>query len=251
MIYLALAAYNEEANIDGLFGAVLETSRQSGLPVRVVIVDDGSKDGTAAKAESWKDQLSVKVIRQPNAGFLAALERALRAALDEAKDGDVCVTMDADNTQPAPLIPQLCRKIEDGSDVVIASRFEKGGGMIGVPFHRQVMSWGAKAVMQCIVRIPGVRDYSSGYRAYRVSLLRKAFGAYPKTLLEGRGFSGMAAFLIRLSYLTDRIAEAPLLLRYDQKIGVSKMNLGQTLRGYGDLIVGRLSGAYRPKEKGR
>lgn len=247
MIFLTLAAYNEEANIDGLFGSVLEMSRLSGLRVRIVVVDDGSKDATAAQIESWKDRLEIDLVRQPNAGFLVALERALSRTLELASDSDICVTMDADNTHPALLIPVLVRKIGEGSDVVIASRFEKGGRMVGVPFDRIIMSWGAKAVMQCLVRIRGVRDYSTAYRAFRVSILRRAFAAYPGTLLQGRGFSGMAAFLIRLSYLTDRISEAPLVLRYDQKIGASKMNLWKTVRGYGDLIVGRLSGAYRPE----
>jgi len=109
-----------------------------------------------------------------------------------------------------------------------------------------LMSEGAKIVMGVLVPVKGVRDYSTAYRAYRVGLLRKAFAAYPDDLLAGKGFSGMAGFLIRLSYLTKRIAEVPFVLRYDLKAGASSMNVGKTIQGYFDLIGGYRFGKYKP-----
>lgn len=245
-IYVALAAYNEEKNIGALLEALTATAQEAALDLRVVIVNDGSKDRTEEVIRKYSAGLSVNLINQPNAGFLAALTRAIEAAVKEARDDDVIVTMDADNTHPAEIVPILVRGIGRGYDVVIASRFAPGGKMIGVPFIRLVYSEGAKWLLRCLIGIRGVKDYSTSYRAYRAGLLRKALAAYPGKLLEGKGFSGMAAFLIRLSHLTDRIAEVPLVLRYDRKRGASALSVSRTLAGYGELVGRHLKGGYRP-----
>ncbi len=247
MIYVTLAAYNEEKNIGALIDAVAAMSAKSGVKSAIVVVNDGSKDKTRDVIESRRGKIRIELIDQPNAGFLKALTRALQKTAEIANEEDVCVTMDADNTHSPELIPQLLVKIGAGADVVIASRFERGGKMIGVPFHRVVLSEGAKLVMSLLVPVKNVRDYSTAYRAYRVKLLREAFHAYPDNLLEGKGFSGMAGFLIRLSKLTPRIAEVPFVLRYDLKEGASSMNIGKTFEGYLALIAGYWTGKYNPR----
>lgn len=245
MIFVALAAYNEENNIGALLDGIKRIADIHKISMCVVVVNDGSKDRTAEVVESRKPGLSINLITQPNAGFLKALERALRKTLEIASDNDICVTMDADNTHPAEIITKLVAGIDSGLDVVIASRFQAGGKMIGVPFHRVLMSEGAKVVMKLLVPIRNVRDYSTACRAYRVGVLREAFAAYPETLLEGRGFSGMAGFLIRLSQITDRMGEIPFVLRYDLKKGASSMNVWKTFRGYIEIIIGNFRGKYR------
>ena len=247
MIRVALAAYNEERNIGALLDAICAVAVKEDEQVSVLVVNDGSKDNTAREVEARRSAMDVTLITQPNAGFLKALSRAMEESLLHAEADDIVITMDADNTHPAELIPRLCGLIRAGSDVVIASRFEKGGRMVGVPWEREIFSAGARWVMNAFVRIPGVQDYSTAYRAYRASMLKRAFKFYPQTLLEGKGFSGVAACLIRMSHVTDRIAEVPLVLRYDLKQGASSMNVQKTLAGYAELIWRHLTGGYKPR----
>ena len=246
MIYVTLAAYNEEKNIGDLLKAIDEMQQREGLQIEIVIVNDGSTDETAKRIQESGTDTKIHIIDQSNAGFLKALEKALRKTLDLAKSGDICITMDADNTHPADLIPQMLKEIQKGEDVVIASRFQKGGGMIGVPRHRTLLSWGARIFMRVFVSVPHVQDYSVSFRAYRVAVLRKVFSAYPSPL-AGRGFAGIAGLLLRLSYFTDRIKEVPLLLRYDLKQSQSRLKIGCSIGGYFDIAFGRLLGTYKPK----
>jgi len=245
VLWLALAAYNEEDNIGALLADVDQVCARDGLQVSVLLVNDGSTDRTSEVAREARVAYPIHVIDQANAGFCRALDTALRDVLARAAPHDVCITMDADHTHPAALMGALAKKISDGFDVVIASRFEAGGRMVGVPVHREWLSFVARVVMRTLIGIPGVEDYSVSYRAYRMELLRRAFEAY-RSPLDGSGFAGIAGLLVRLSYLTARITEIPLVLRYDFKKSPSRMRVWQSAAGYGRIIAGRWSGRYRP-----
>jgi len=245
MIYVAMAAFNEAENIGDLMRAIDGVRAQSRLDMEIVIVDDGSTDETSEVVKKTKIGTRVHHVRQANAGFTRALENALKVVLNLSRGEDICVTMDADNTHPAELIPQMVEQIRQGKDLVIASRYQKGGRMVGVPFFRALLSLAAKIVLRALIGLKGVREYTSSFRAYRTSVLRKAFKSYPAPL-EGRGFSGVASFLIRLSYLTDKIGEAPLVLRYDFKRSRSRMKLWESLKGYWALIRDYRKGKYKP-----
>ena len=247
MLWLALAAYNEEDNIGELLADVELARVRDGLQVSVVLVNDGSTDRTSAVARTTPVGYAIHVIEQANAGFCRALDTALREVLARAAPQDVCVTMDADHTHPAALMGVLGQTISDGFDVVIASRFAAGGRMVGVPAHREWLSALARVIMRTLVGIPGVEDYSVSYRAYRIDVLRRVFDAYPLPL-DGSGFAGIAGFLVRLSYLTDRMTEVPLVLRYDFKKSPSRMRIWRSAAGYGRIVAGRWSGRYRPKD---
>jgi dolichol-phosphate mannosyltransferase len=246
MIYVALAAYNEEKNIGPLLADISETIRSNHIPFNVVVVNDGSKDNTLEVLKGFKEKIPLTIVDQANQGFLKALERALKKALEKAQSDDVVITMDADGTHSASLIPRLIAHLED-MDIVIASRFQPGGKMVGVPWYRELLSVGAKALMRGLVGLPSVRDYSTAYRAYRAGLLKEAFIKYPQDLLGGKGFSGMAGFLIRLGHLTKKITEIPFVLRYDLKQGASSMNVMATVKGYLDILWAYKCGRFKPR----
>ena len=88
-------------------------------------------------------------------------------------------------------------------------------------------------------RVPGVRDYSSFYRAYRIAVLRRGLERFGDALIEGRGFSAAAGLIVRLHTVGARFREVPLLLDYGKKGGISGMRLGETIRGYLGLVGGR------------
>ncbi|MDQ7828335.1 MAG: glycosyltransferase [Armatimonadota bacterium] len=240
MIWVLLPAYNEARNLPALFGEIDRALRGSGIPYRIVVVDDGSTDETRRVALAAAARLPVRVLgHEQNRGLPAALLTGLRDILAQADRQDVIATMDADNTHPPGLLPAMARALEDGADVVIASRYAPGGRQRGVPLLRRFLSWQARVVLTLRFRLPGVRDYSSGYRACRAGLLRQALAHYGNRLVETRGFAVMPELLVKLRPFRPRVREVPLDLRYDRKQGRSKIRLGQTLGAYLRLLLPR------------
>jgi dolichol-phosphate mannosyltransferase len=228
MIHVLLPAHNEEAAL----GRVLDEASRvlAGRPHHIWVVDDGSTDGTSDVAAARAGRLSLTIVRhEKNQGLGKALQTGIRNILPRLEDADVVVSLDADNTQPADLIPSLSALIEDGrADVAIASRFAPGGAMVGVPFHRRLTSLGARLVLSAAFRLPGVRDYTCGFRAYRGRLLREASRRWDPLITEN-GFAAQLEWLLKLSALSPVIVERPLVLRYDQKPTPSKLPLFRTI----------------------
>lgn len=237
MIYVALPAYNEEKNIPPLLAAVSEALKAADY--KVVIVDDGSTDGTLSVARHAAETMSVEVIpHEKNMGLGAAIKTLFAHLAKNVESGDVVVTMDADNTHPASSIPFMASRIADGSDMVIASRFCVGAKTRGVPFYRNLLSRVAALIFKIAFRIKGVNDYTSGYRAISGALLRRYFDNPANApLVTEAGFTAGTEILIKLSRLpTARIVEAPLDLRYDLKGGASKMKVMSTMIKYLKLL---------------
>jgi dolichol-phosphate mannosyltransferase len=200
------------------------------LPYEVVIVDDGSSDDTAKIASQMSFQMPVHLVQhEQNQGLGVTLRDGLREAVDRAGDRDIIITMDADNTHPPGLIDLMVRMIHEGCDVVIASRFQPGARVVGVPFERHILSVGARALFTLLFPTRGVRDYTSGYRAYKASVIRQAFAEYGDDFVGETGFSCMADVLLKLRKQGSLFGEAPLRLRYDQKRGESKMEVFRTI----------------------
>lgn len=238
LITVVLPAYNEESNLPALLdrlNAVLSDSRLGTKDrYQIIVVDDGSTDGTARIAQAASLLHPVVLVRhETNQG----LGGALRTGLTEASRSDgVVVTMDSDNSHDPAYIPELLRVMDAGYDVAIASRFQTGGAMIGVPVHRQFLSLGASALMTLLFRYEGVRDYSTGYRAYRGSVLKDLHDTHGTEMIRQPGFASMVEVLIKLRNIDASVQEVPFVLRYDQKIGVSKMNIPHTIRGYLNVV---------------
>jgi len=119
--------------------------------------------------------------------------------------------------------------IAGGSDIVIASRYRRGSRVVGLSKFRHLMSIGARLLFQVTFPMKGVRDYTCGFRAYRASLLKRAFARYGKSLAQERGFAAMAEILLRLNSMRPAFSEVPMVLRYDFKSGDSKMRVGATV----------------------
>jgi dolichol-phosphate mannosyltransferase len=229
-VLLTLPAYNEQDGLPPLLESFCRTMKAMNLAHRLVICDDGSRDATREVIESWMNRLPVDVsVHAVNRGLGETIRDALRLALKVAAEDDVIVTMDADNTHPPELITDMLRHIERGSDVVVASRYRPGARVVGLSRFRHVLSWGARMLCQVVCPIDGIRDYTCGFRIYRLSVLRRAFDVYGDQLVTERGFSCMTEILVKISKLKVRMSEVPLVLRYDQKAGVSKMKVGRTV----------------------
>lgn len=238
MVWVVLPAYNEAASLPPLLEGLAALPRS--LVWRAVLVDDGSHDGTGDVARAGATRLPIDVVvHEQNRGLAAALRTGLEYACARAAPDDVIVTMDADNTHDPAQIPQMLQAIAGGTDLVVASRYVRGARQVGVPIHRVLLSAGVGWLLRVRFGLPGVRDYSCWYRAYRASLLQRALGRYGARLIEASGFDVMAEVLIKLAPLRPRVAEVPLLLRYDRKPGPSKMPTMRTVLGYLRLLWSR------------
>lgn len=238
-IRVALPAYNEGEALTPLLVALHQTLSTAGLRHEIVVVDDGSRDNTAEIATQASYSMPVRLVKHAqNQGLAGALRTGLVDAVDNANPGDIVITMDSDNTHPAGLIPRMLSLIGEGHDVVIASRFQPGARVIGVPFDRVLLSIAARWVFKLLLPIPGVRDYTCGFRAYRVEPLAAAIEHFGDRFVSETGFSCMVDVLLKLRRLRVNgspivMGEAPMILRYDLKGGASKMRvlktIGQTL----------------------
>jgi dolichol-phosphate mannosyltransferase len=244
-VWLVLPAYNEAGNLPPLLDRV-GAAWSGAFPFRVVVVDDGSSDGTAAVAEAAAHRLPVEVIRHPgNRGLAGAVRTGIHEVCRRAADEDAIVIMDADNSHPPELVPQMIAALRTGCDIVIASRFVRGGREEGVVWSRRLLSRAASIVFRCTFPIAGVRDYTTGFRAYRATVLKALCAIHGDRLIEAAAFSVMTELLLKARALRPRIVEVPLVLRYDLKEGPSKMRLFKTLRDYGQLLRREL----RPRQR--
>lgn len=236
-VIVVLPAYNEAARLERLLDR-LHAALAPGA-YQIVVVDDGSVDGTPEiLARRTADLPLVTVTHERNQGLAATLHDGLRWVAENADDDDVVVMMDADDTHDPAYIASMLQRLDAGADVVIASRFQPGAVVRGVPPHRKLFSYGVLVLLRFFLPIAGVRDYACGYRAIRAPFVRRAVATFGDGLFELRdwGFICTAELLWRLHLLGARCAEVPFELRYDLKESVSRMRAGRTIAGYGLLV---------------
>jgi dolichol-phosphate mannosyltransferase len=244
VIHVVFPAYNEERVIRPTLLALAEAYRGGEAEVRAVLVDDGSRDRTVAEAEravaESGGRLGLTVLQhERNRGLGAALRTGIYWCLDHADDHDVIVTLDADNTHPPALIPKLVATLGDTWDLVIASRYRPGAEVHGVPGYRRALSDLGRFVFQALYPIPGVRDYTCCFRAYRVPLLRRARLLYGDALCTAPGFEAVMDLLLRLAPLDVRATEVGFVLDYGERVGQSKMKVLRTIRSTIGLLARR------------
>lgn len=230
-VRIVLPAYNEEANLGKLLAQVKLFMEEERINYEVIVVDDGSSDRTAAIANDFASSMPIRLEQHSvNQGLGATIRDGLKLAASLSSSHDIIVAMDADNTHTPGLIPGMIALVKQGNDVVTASRYRPGSHVRGVPFHRLLLSVGARIVFQLVHPIQGVRDYTCGYRAYRASLLQEAFASYGDGFVGEKGFQCMVDILLKLHRMNAIFTEVPLILRYDLKGGVSKMRVASTVR---------------------
>ena len=243
-ILVNLPVYNEEGGLEELLYRIKSIMGFRGLNYKVILYDDGSTDDSVAIIKRLQEAMPLVVIEgKKNMGLGVALSNLIRKSIEIARPEDIAVVMDADNTHNPEYIFRMLEKIRDGFDIVIASRYQPDSRLVGVNFIRQALSHIASIVMKMIFPIKGAKDYTCGYRAYNMDILKKAHIRYGDRLIEQQGFACMAELLIKLSSFRPLITEVPLILRYDHKIGQSKMQVVKTIfNTFGLLLKLRFTG---------
>ena len=237
-VYIGLPAYNEEIALPRLLQRIELVRASMKQAVTVVIYNDGSTDSTAVLARQWQARLPLVLLDcSQNKGLGAGLRALVEFAVASAGDDDVLVVMDCDDTHDPAQVSEMLAALADGTDVVIGSRFVRGASVQGVPLLRRITAFGAVALFRTIHPVRGVRDYTCGYRSYRVSALKRASARYSGRLIEETGFACMAELLLKLNACGCRFKEIPLRLRYDLKPTASKMDVGNNMRRLLKLLV--------------
>lgn len=244
-LIVVLPAYNEEEGLERLLERLHQTLETMPWRFSVVVVDDASTDGTAQVARAAANWMPVMLVSHPeNRGLAGAIESGLTRALEMADLHDIVISMDADDTHAPGLIPRMVQRIDEGHDVVIASRYQPGSRTLGVPGYRLILTWGARWLFKILTPIPGVRDYTCGYRAYRATALREAMHYHGDKFFTESGFSCMADILLKMRPLHPVMGEVPMILRYDRKPGLSKMRVGRTIGQTLYLLLKRRLGRF-------
>ena len=211
---IVLPTYQEAANI----ALVLRRVRSAMPAAWVLVVDDGSPDGTADLAEAIGEEMGgIEVIRRrKKAGLGGAYRAGFAWGLEH--EYEVMVEMDADLSHDPADLPQLVRAIEHGADLAIGSRYVPGGSIPSWPWHRRALSRYGNRYAAIVLGID-VADATSGFRAYRSDTLRAVDMA--RVVADGYGFQIEMAY--RIAANGGTIVEVPISFT-DRTQGDSKMS---------------------------
>ncbi|MFX0204106.1 MAG: glycosyltransferase family 2 protein, partial [Candidatus Hodarchaeota archaeon] len=211
--HIILPAYNEEASLPNLLARLETLQRESNARILTWVVDDGSIDNTANIVLKGSFGLDVRLVsHMTNLGLGQALMTGINSVLEVSGDNDIVIVMDADDTHDVNLIIPMRREIESGADIVIASRFVPGGDHSTAPIFRRLLSRGAAFTFKNILPINNVRDFTSGYRAYKASILSRTRQYWGERLIEEQGFACMVELLLKLRHFNPVIQELPMVL---------------------------------------
>ena len=233
MLWIMLPAYNEQRDLPSLLEKLEKALKNE--QYHLIVVNDGSTDKTNEILKKYKDRLNLDVIQHPINRGLGETERdGFEYIIWKADREDLVVRVEGDDTHEPKYMFDLIKKLDEGFDVVNTSRFQPGGGQLGVSPYHAFVSKSANIFMRLVLGIKGVSDYSCGYRAYRVAVLQDALELYGNNFIQlrGLGFTSTLEIIVKLNLLGCRFGEVPFLLRYDQKKGGSKMVGSITMLGY-------------------
>lgn len=239
--YVIIPAYNEGPNL----ATVLQQLQQSAstMPLGVVVVNDGSRDNTLQEAERFRDLLDLQIVTHPvNLGVPMTFYDGLVAAAERAESGDCIFIIEGDGTSDLKVLPEMARRVYGGDDVVIASRYIRGGGYVNFPWQRTWGSYLVNVVLSVFFHVRGITDYTIFYRAFRADVVQRALHHYGSNFVTTKSFAANLEVLLRVLPYSSRFSEVPLLYDYGLKKSQSKMNPFQTLREYQSLIFRRLLG---------
>src|SRR5690625_2350679 len=211
---IVLPTFQESPNIE----ASLRAIRKAAPTADVLVVDDASPDGTADIADAVGHELGrIRVLRRDGKKGLGEAYRAGFAHAFELEP-DRIVQMDADGSHDPAVIGDLLAAIDAGADCAVGSRYVPGGSTPNWPLHRRALSRYGNLYTAKLLSL-GIRDATSGFRAYRTDILR----AIDVTATRSTGYAFMSEVASRLTVADAKITEIPIEF-VDRKHGSSKMS---------------------------
>ncbi len=212
---IVIPTYNESENIVPLIAELLRLMPQD---TRVLIVDDGSPDGTARLVREYmaKDLRVSLLERTGKLGMGSAYQAAFRRVLDEGGD-DCILTMDADFSHNPKYVPLLIEAAKT-HDLVIGSRYVSGGATENWELWRRVLSWGGNLYVRMITGLP-IHDCTAGFSCMRTEFLR----GVPFEKVKPSGYAWWFTLRMMFYRRRARIGEIPIVFT-ERRAGQSKIN---------------------------
>lgn len=213
-VLVCIPTYNERDNV----GSIVRRVREAVPAAQVLVVDDGSPDGTGALADELAAaDTQVHVLhRTQKAGLGAAYIAAFRWALE--REYAVVVEMDADGSHAPEQLPDLLAAVDAGADLALGSRWVPGGEVKDWPRSRMLLSRGGNTYARVMLGVP-IRDITGGYRAFRRELLQKL----PLDTVQSQGYCFQVDLAWRSVLLGARVVEVPITF-VERTSGASKMS---------------------------
>jgi len=236
--WLVLPTYNEAENIEAIVRAVLPQLASTGMGHRVLVVDDGSPDGTGRIADRLAVEIdAVEVLHRTakqgiGPAYLAGFDRALRGG------AELVLEMDSDFSHDPADLPRLVAAA-GAADLVLGSRYVPGGGVTDWGRGRRAISRGGSLYAKLLLGVQ-VNDLTGGFKCFRRGVLEGLDLGSIGT--DGYGFQiEMTYRAVRAGF---RVVEVPILFR-ERRVGASKMSARIALEAFWKVPALRLSGARR------
>lgn len=209
---ICIPTYNEKENIKKLLAAILAQDQR----IDVLVIDDNSPDGTGKLADKLaKKNSRIKVLhRQGKLGIGSAYIEGFKYAL--TKNYDLIFQMDADFSHNPKYLKELIRASQK-YDLVLGSRWIKGGDVIGWPWYRYLTSWSANLFTRVLLSLKP-RDITTGYRCYK----REVLATINLSGIVASGYAFLEELIYRVQKAGFSIGEIPIIF-IDRKKGQSKM----------------------------
>jgi len=216
-VWVVLPTYNERENLEPIAAAILAALPEGSL----LVVDDASPDGTGELADTIAArEARVSVLHRPGKeGLGVAYRDAFRWVL-ERPDARAIVQMDADFSHDPAALPRLLAPLMRDADLVLGTRYMRGGSTVGWPWHRKVISRGGTLFARTVLMLP-YRDLTGGFKAWRRELLEAI--RLRETSGSGYGFQVETTWWAHRR--GARIVQVPIVFR-ERVAGASKMTGG-------------------------
>jgi len=215
---IVLPTYNERDNLRHALARIREVADGHGVRLHTLIVDDNSPDGTGDLADELAREVpDVSVMhRAGKEGLGKAYVAGFREAL--GMGAERIFEMDADLSHDATYLPHFLRLIDQGADLVLGSRYVKGGGVENWGLTRKIISRGGCLYAQTILGLP-LHDLTGGYKCFR----RRVLETIDLDGIDTRGYGFQIEMTYRAFKLGFKVVELPIIF-VDRKVGESKMS---------------------------
>ncbi len=235
MNVIVLPTYNERENLRHALARIREVADGHGVQLHTLIVDDNSPDGTGRLADELALEVpDVSVLhRAGKEGLGKAYIAGFREAL--AMGAERIFEMDADLSHDASYLPHFLRLIDQGADLVLGSRYVKGGGVENWGLSRKLISRGGCLYAQTILGLP-LHDLTGGFKCFRRGVLE----TIDLDTVDTAGYGFQIEMTYRVYKLGFRVVELPIIF-VDRKVGESKMSNDIVLEAMKNVWKLRLS----------